>query len=193
MSKKGKHLFTSESVTEGHPDKICDQISDAILDDLLKQDPYSRVACETLVTTGLVFIAGEITTKGYCEFQKIVRSTVREIGYINDQQRHILSKMYGERQNRALRAVEEGRVKKYIFQPSGRIVWIVVGKKRDYLVMPEISFCSCYDFYFQFDRGHLCYHIIAQKLAEAICAFDTFEDDDQLYTVLIEEWAAPDQ
>jgi len=81
MSKQGIHLFTSESVTEGHPDKICDQISDAILDDLLAQDPLSRVACETLVTTGLVLIAGEITTNGYCEFQKIVRSTVKEIGY----------------------------------------------------------------------------------------------------------------
>jgi S-adenosylmethionine synthetase len=81
MSKQGIHLFTSESVTEGHPDKICDQISDAILDDLLTQDPQSRVACEALVTTGLVLIAGEITTNGYCEFQKIVRSTVKEIGY----------------------------------------------------------------------------------------------------------------
>lgn len=81
MSKDGKHLFTSESVTEGHPDKICDQISDAILDDLIVQDPNSRVACETLVTTGLVLIAGEITSKGYCEFQKVVRDTVKEIGY----------------------------------------------------------------------------------------------------------------
>ena len=70
MSQDGKHLFTSESVTEGHPDKICDQISDAILDDLLKQDPKSRVACETLVTTGLVLIAGEITSNGYCDFQE---------------------------------------------------------------------------------------------------------------------------
>jgi S-adenosylmethionine synthetase len=83
MSKKGKHLFTSESVTEGHPDKICDQISDSILDDLIKQDPKSRVACETLVTTGLVLIAGEITTGGYCDLQKLVRNTVKEIGYTN--------------------------------------------------------------------------------------------------------------
>jgi len=81
VSKEGRHLFTSESVTEGHPDKICDQISDAILDDLIKQDSKSRVACETLVTTGLVFIAGEITSEGYCEFQRIVRNTVKEIGY----------------------------------------------------------------------------------------------------------------
>jgi len=81
MSKQGKHFFTSESVTEGHPDKVCDQISDSILDDLIGQDPKSRVACETLVTTGLVFIAGEITSGGYCEFQKIVRETVRKLGY----------------------------------------------------------------------------------------------------------------
>ena len=76
-----KKLFTSESVTEGHPDKMCDQISDAILDELLKQDPMSRVACETAVTTGLVMVMGEITTKAYVDIQKVVRETVREIGY----------------------------------------------------------------------------------------------------------------
>jgi S-adenosylmethionine synthetase len=81
MSKQGQHFFSSESVTEGHPDKICDQISDAILDDLIGQDPKSRVACEAMVTTGLVFIAGEITSAGYCEFQKVVRDTVRLLGY----------------------------------------------------------------------------------------------------------------
>lgn len=76
-----KLLFTSESVTEGHPDKMCDQISDAILDALLAQDPMSRVACETAVTTGLVLVMGEITTKAYVDIQKIVRETVRGIGY----------------------------------------------------------------------------------------------------------------
>lgn len=76
-----RHLFTSESVTEGHPDKICDQISDAILDELLKQDPLSRVACETTVTTGLVLVAGEISTKAYVDIPKVVRETIREIGY----------------------------------------------------------------------------------------------------------------
>ena len=81
MAKNGKYFFTSESVTEGHPDKICDQISDAVLDNLIAQDPRSRVACEALATTGLVLIAGEITTDGYCDFQKLVRETVREIGY----------------------------------------------------------------------------------------------------------------
>ena len=76
-----KLLFTSESVTEGHPDKMCDQISDAILDALLEQDPMSRVACETAITTGRVLVMGEITTKAYVDIQKIVRDTVREIGY----------------------------------------------------------------------------------------------------------------
>ena len=76
-----RRLFTSESVTEGHPDKICDQISDAILDELMRQDPMSRVACETAITTGLVLVMGEITTKGYVDIQKVVRETIREIGY----------------------------------------------------------------------------------------------------------------
>ena len=76
-----KVLFTSESVTDGHPDKICDQISDAILDALLEQDPMSRVACETCTTTGIVMVMGEISTKAYVDIQKIVRDTVREIGY----------------------------------------------------------------------------------------------------------------
>ncbi len=76
-----KRLFTSESVTEGHPDKICDQVSDAVLDALLEQDPLSRVACETAITTGLVLVMGEITTEGYVDIQRIVRDTIREIGY----------------------------------------------------------------------------------------------------------------
>ena len=76
-----RHLFTSESVTEGHPDKIADQISDAVLDALLAQDPMSRVACETLVTTGLAFIAGEITTNAYADLPSIVRATIEDVGY----------------------------------------------------------------------------------------------------------------
>ncbi len=81
MAIDGVHLFTSESVTEGHPDKIADQISDAILDAVLEDDPEGRVACETLVTTGLAFIAGEITTTTYVDFPKVVRGTIEEIGY----------------------------------------------------------------------------------------------------------------
>lgn len=77
----GKYFFTSESVTEGHPDKVADQISDAVLDTLIAQDPASRVACETLVTTGMAVIAGEISTKGYADLPKVVRETIRNIGY----------------------------------------------------------------------------------------------------------------
>ena len=76
-----KILFTSESVTEGHPDKLCDQISDAILDALMEQDPMSRVACETCCTTGMVMVMGEITTKASVDIPKIFRDTVRAIGY----------------------------------------------------------------------------------------------------------------
>ena len=79
--EKGRYFFTSESVTEGHPDKVADQISDAILDTLIEQDPNSRVACETLVTTGMAVIAGEISTKGYADLPKVVRETIKEIGY----------------------------------------------------------------------------------------------------------------
>jgi S-adenosylmethionine synthetase len=81
MSKNGRHLFTSESVTEGHPDKIADQISDAVLDALLAKDPMSRVACETMVTTGLAFIAGEVTTTAYADLPGIVRETIKGVGY----------------------------------------------------------------------------------------------------------------
>src|SRR3990172_337404 len=79
--KKGRHLFTSESVSMGHPDKVADQISDAVLDAMLEQDPMSRVACETLVTTGVAFVAGEITTKANVNIPDIVRNTIKEIGY----------------------------------------------------------------------------------------------------------------
>jgi S-adenosylmethionine synthetase len=81
LSSKNRYLFTSESVTEGHPDKIADQISDSIVDACIQEDPFSRVACETLMTTGLAFIAGEITTKAYVDFPAIVRGTVTSVGY----------------------------------------------------------------------------------------------------------------
>ncbi len=119
-------------------------------------------------------------------------SVVKLDGQVTELQTTRLTETFGQRVGKAKEALEEGRVKKYVFQPSGRSVWIVIGKQRDYLVMPEIDYCSCYDFFFQFDRGHVCYHIIAQKLAEATGKFDTFEDDDQFYTVLIKEWKAPD-
>ncbi len=83
MTERNNYLFTSESVTEGHPDKMADQISDAVLDEAVRQDPMSRVACETMVTTGMVLLAGEITTKAYLDFDGIARRTVKRIGYTN--------------------------------------------------------------------------------------------------------------
>src|SRR5882672_9010433 len=81
MSREGKWYFTSEAVTMGHPDKMADQVSDAVLDAILKDDPNARVACETLVKTGMVLVAGEITTNTYIEIPEVVRQTVKEIGY----------------------------------------------------------------------------------------------------------------
>src|SRR5881392_2468 len=81
MGRTGRHLFTSESVTEGHPDKIADQISDGILDSILAQDPVARVACETLVTTGLAIVAGEITTSSTLDVQRVVREVITDVGY----------------------------------------------------------------------------------------------------------------
>ena len=81
IRKTGKWLFSSESVTEGHPDKVCDQISDAVLDAILEQDPMARVACETACTTGMVLVMGEVSTNAYVDIPSIVRNTIREIGY----------------------------------------------------------------------------------------------------------------
>lgn len=119
--------------------------------------------------------------------------TIRAEGDVSDSHVAELVDRFGQRADKALEALNESRIKKYVFQPSGRIVWIVVGKERDYLVMPSIGYCSCDDFYYQFDHGHICYHIIAQKLAEATGRFDLFEDDDQFYDILIREWKAPEE
>lgn len=119
---------------------------------------------------------------------------IRVEGTISDTHIGLLETSFGaERVQKALDALEDSRVKKYVFQPSGRIVWIVVGKERDYLVMPAIDYCSCDDFYYQFDHGHICYHIIAQKLAESTGRFDLFEDDDDFFDILIREWKEPEE
>lgn len=98
--------------------------------------------------------------------------------------------IFGQRFTKAFEALKENRVKKYIFKPGGRIVWIVVGRERDYLIMPEVDFCTCDDFYFRvLDRQvHMCYHLIAQKLAKNLDWFDTIEEHDELYDSLMNEW-----
>ena len=122
---------------------------------------------------------------------KMLETVCKEVqadGRITKVHRDKLSPIFGQRLEKALEALGDRRVKKYVFQPSGRIVWIVVGKEREYLVMPAAEYCTCDDFYFQFHQGHLCYHIIAQKLAQATGEFDLIEDDDQLFDILIKEW-----
>lgn len=97
---------------------------------------------------------------------------------------------FRDRASKALKAVEEKRVKKYIFKPSNHIVWIVVGRNKDYFIMPAVEFCTCNDFYFRvLDKQiHLCYHLIAQKLAENLEDYVLYEEDDELYSVLMKEW-----
>jgi len=118
---------------------------------------------------------------------------IRVEGGISDTHVGMLDARFGQRAQKAFEALNESRIKKYLFKPSGRIVWIVVGKERDYLIMPSIDYCSCDDFYYQFDHGHVCYHIIAQKLAEATGRFDLFQDDDQFFDILIQEWKTPEE
>ena len=101
-----------------------------------------------------------------------------------------LSEALGSRFTKAWEAVNEERVKKYVFSPSGRVVWIVVGREREYQIMPEAGFCSCDDFYFRvMDReANICYHLIAQKIADTLGLYDKIEEEDILYDCLMEEW-----
>lgn len=101
-----------------------------------------------------------------------------------------LYEIFGQRFTKAFEALKENRVKKYVFKPSGRIIWIVVGKERDYLIMPRAEFCTCDDFYFRvLDREvHLCYHLIAQKIANTLSWYETIEEHDELFNSLMSEW-----
>jgi len=101
-----------------------------------------------------------------------------------------LYEVFGQRFTRAFETLKENRVKKYVFRPSGRIVWIVVGKERDYLIMAQADFCTCDDFYFRvLDRQiHLCYHLIAQKIANALGWYELIDERDELYDSLMKEW-----
>jgi len=104
-----------------------------------------------------------------------------------------LYEIFGQRFNRAFEALNESRVKKYSFKPSGKTIWIVVGKERDYLIMAEAEFCTCDDFYFRvLDRQvHLCYHLIAQKIATVLDWYDAIEERDELFETLMNEWKKP--
>lgn len=101
-----------------------------------------------------------------------------------------LYELFGHRFTKALDALKENRVKKYVFKPSGRTVWIVIGRERDYLIMPEAEFCMCDDFYFRVldKKIHLCYHLIAQKIARNLGWYEPLEENDKLYESLMNEW-----
>jgi len=124
------------------------------------------------------------------ECLNVICNEARRKGKLEDEQIVILKRIFGSRFLNAWKAVNERRVKRYIFKPSGRIVWIVVGRRRDYLVMPAANFCSCDDFYFNVMDGkaHLCYHLIAQRIAESLGLFDTIEEEDSFYDTLMREW-----
>ena len=101
-----------------------------------------------------------------------------------------LYEIFGQRFTKALNSLKENRVKKYVFTPSNRTVWIVIGRERDYLIMPEAEFCMCDDFYFRVldKKVHLCYHLIAQKIARNLGWYETLGEDDKLYDTLMNEW-----
>ncbi len=121
--------------------------------------------------------------------EKVCEET-KTTGKLTDSQLNQLSEALGPRFTKAWEAVQEERVKKYVFTPSCRIVWIVVGREMEYQIMPAAAFCSCNDFYFRVmdKEANICYHLIAQKLAEALKLYDKIEEEDQLYNCLMEEW-----
>ena len=124
------------------------------------------------------------------ETLKKICGKIADTREIRKKDRKILTKLLGQRFIKAWEAVEERRVKKYVFKPSKKIVWIVIGKLRDYLIMPDADFCPCDDFYFRVmdKQVHLCYHLIAQKLSKALQVHDIYEERDELYRTLMREW-----
>ena len=126
------------------------------------------------------------------EFEAIL-DQARKSGELSWENYRRLLAMLGEVFRKAWEAVKEGRVKKYVFKPSERVVWVVVGRHRDYTVLPSADFCTCDDFFFRVMKGEkrLCYHIVAQKLAEALGRFEVFEESDEMYSVLMREWMQP--
>jgi len=126
-------------------------------------------------------------------FKKACEEVAR-LGFLGPEQFKRLSELFGKRFQTAYKALEEGRVKRYVFNPSGRVVWVVVGREKDYEVLPEAGFCSCEDFYFKVVEGKvsLCYHVIAQRLAEATTRFSLIKETDDVYDGLMREWRKPE-
>jgi len=123
---------------------------------------------------------------------KICRTAKTE-GKLSGKNLTALYDLFGQRFTKALDALKENRIKKYAFKPSSRTVWIVIGRERDYLIMPEAEFCTCDDFYFRVldKKVHLCYHLIAQKIARNLGWYETIEENDELHETLMNEWKNP--
>lgn len=115
---------------------------------------------------------------------------LRKSRSLTDTQKQMLQDIFGKRFDTALKAMEDGTMKKYFFEPSQRTVWIAVGKERDYQIIPEVDYCSCDDFYFRVLNGEytLCYHLIAQKLADSLERYEFIADSDEVYEFLMREW-----
>jgi predicted nucleic acid-binding Zn finger protein len=130
--------------------------------------------------------------KGKAETQSLreICHEAEEKGQLTENHLAKLRTVFGQRFSNAWEAIEDSRIKRYVFKPSDRVVWIVVGRKRDYLILPAAGFCSCDDFYYSVMEGKafLCYHLIAQKVAEALGRYDQIEEDDDIYEVLMREW-----
>ncbi len=121
---------------------------------------------------------------------KQIFERVKEEGKLTGESFQKLHSIFGERFIRAWKTLQEKRVKKYVFKPSGKTVWIVVGKEKDYLILPEAEFCTCDDFYFRVmdHEVHLCYHLLAQKLADLLGLYEKIEESDEIYETLMKEW-----
>lgn len=121
---------------------------------------------------------------------KVACENAKKTGSIQEEELQSLRNMFGERFDKALKLVNERRVKRYTFEPSGRVVWIIVGKEREYQILPKAKYCSCDDFYFRVIDGEagLCYHLIAQCIAEALGSLEEVRDSDEFYEPLMDEW-----
>jgi predicted nucleic acid-binding Zn finger protein len=134
-----------------------------------------------------------MTENSEIDILTIVCKEAKEEGKLTGKNLTSLHETFGQRFTKAFEALKENRVKKYVFRPSGKTIWIVVGKERDYLIIPQAEFCTCDDFYFRvLDRQiHLCYHLIAQKIANSLGWYEAIDERDELYDSLMAEWKKP--
>jgi len=131
-----------------------------------------------------------LTDNSEIETLNTICRKAKATGKLSGEDINELYELFGQRFTKALDALKENRVKKYVFKPSSRVVWIVVGRERDYLIMPEAEYCTCDDFYFRVldKKIHMCYHLFSQKIAQNLGWFETIETNDEDYDMLMDEW-----